>query len=38
MVTTMADGSVRTVNGSVTNSTWLAVLLPDDGATPGPEW
>ena len=38
MVTTMADGSVRIVNGSVSNATWLAVLLPADGATPGPEW
>jgi prepilin-type N-terminal cleavage/methylation domain-containing protein len=38
MVTGMADGSVRLVNGSVSNATWLAVLLPDDGATPGAEW
>jgi prepilin-type processing-associated H-X9-DG protein len=38
MVTAMADGSVRIVNGSVTNATWLSVLLPADGTTPGPEW
>jgi prepilin-type processing-associated H-X9-DG protein len=38
MVTAMADGSVRIVNGSVTDATWLAVLLPDDNAEPGREW
>jgi prepilin-type N-terminal cleavage/methylation domain-containing protein/prepilin-type processing-associated H-X9-DG protein len=38
MVTAMADGSVRITNGSVTDATWLAVLMPADGATPGSEW
>jgi prepilin-type N-terminal cleavage/methylation domain-containing protein len=38
MVTGMADGSIRIVNGSVSDATWLAVLLPDDGATPGTDW
>lgn len=38
MVTAMADGSVRLTSAGVTDATWLAVLLPADGATPGPEW
>jgi prepilin-type N-terminal cleavage/methylation domain-containing protein len=37
MVTGMADGSVRTV-GQVSDATWLSVLMPADGTTPGPDW
>jgi prepilin-type N-terminal cleavage/methylation domain-containing protein/prepilin-type processing-associated H-X9-DG protein len=34
----MADGSVRFVRGGVSQSTWDAVLLPDDGAVVGNDW
>jgi prepilin-type N-terminal cleavage/methylation domain-containing protein len=37
MPTGMADGSVRIV-GKVSDATWLSVLLPADGTTPGPDW
>ena len=38
MVAGMADGSIRIVSGSVTDATWLAVVLPDDGGFAGPDW
>jgi prepilin-type N-terminal cleavage/methylation domain-containing protein len=38
MVTGMADGSVRIVGPGLSDATWLAVLLPNDGATPGADW
>jgi prepilin-type N-terminal cleavage/methylation domain-containing protein len=38
MVTGMADGSIRVTSPGITNETWLAVVLPNDGATPGPDW
>jgi prepilin-type N-terminal cleavage/methylation domain-containing protein len=38
MVTGLLDGSVRIVNGTVSESTWMAVVLPNDGAEPGQDW
>jgi prepilin-type N-terminal cleavage/methylation domain-containing protein len=38
MVTGMADGSVRIVRAGLSDATWLAVVLPDDGAVPGEDW
>jgi len=34
----MADGSVKSVDGGVSQSTWQAALLPDDGVPLGPNW
>jgi len=34
----LADGSVRLVAGSVSQATWTAALLPQDGAVPGGDW
>jgi len=34
----MGDGSVRTVSPSVSQSTWLSVLLPNDRTSPGSDW
>jgi prepilin-type N-terminal cleavage/methylation domain-containing protein len=37
IVVGMADGSART-SGNVSVATWHAVLYPDDGMLPGPDW
>jgi prepilin-type N-terminal cleavage/methylation domain-containing protein len=34
----LGDGSVRTVSASISNASWLAVILPEDGNTPGSDW
>jgi prepilin-type N-terminal cleavage/methylation domain-containing protein len=34
----MGDGVVRGVSGSVTQSTWLTVIGPDDSRAPGRDW
>lgn len=34
----MADGSVRAVVSGVSQISWTAALIPDDGRVPGPEW
>ena len=34
----LADGSVRTVNGSVSQPTWASALLPRDGVPLGSDW
>ena len=34
----LADGSVRVVNASLSQATWTAVLLPQDGAVTGGDW
>jgi prepilin-type N-terminal cleavage/methylation domain-containing protein len=34
----MADGSVRSVSGDVSQTTWDSALLPRDGSTLGPDW
>jgi hypothetical protein len=38
MVTGLADGSVRTVNYSVSPTTWLSAITPDDGMVLGTDW
>jgi prepilin-type N-terminal cleavage/methylation domain-containing protein len=38
MSTLMADGSVRTVSYSVSRSTWIAAITPDDGTPLGGDW
>jgi hypothetical protein len=38
MVTGLADGSVRTVSYSISKSTWLHAITPDDGNVLGPDW
>ena len=38
MLVSMGDGSVRTVSSSVSNATWLAACIPNDGAVPGSDW
>ncbi|HEY1191757.1 MAG TPA: DUF1559 domain-containing protein [Gemmata sp.] len=37
-VTAMMDGSVRNVSASVTQSTWLIVIVPDDGIVTPSNW
>jgi prepilin-type N-terminal cleavage/methylation domain-containing protein len=34
----MGDGSVRTVSENISNNSWLAVILPEDGTSPGSDW
>jgi hypothetical protein len=34
----MGDGSVRTVAAGVSPATWVAGIMPEDGATPGSDW
>jgi prepilin-type N-terminal cleavage/methylation domain-containing protein len=34
----LGDGSVRTVNPTVSQTTWLSVLLPGDRTQPGSDW
>ncbi len=34
----LADGSVRSVNGNVSQATWLAAMLTDDGMPLGNDW
>jgi hypothetical protein len=34
----LADASVRSVSPSVTQATWSAALLPQDGQVPGSDW
>jgi prepilin-type N-terminal cleavage/methylation domain-containing protein/prepilin-type processing-associated H-X9-DG protein len=34
----LADGSVRTLNASVTATSWQIVCNPNDGLTPGSDW
>jgi prepilin-type N-terminal cleavage/methylation domain-containing protein len=34
----LADGSIRMVNGSVSERTWRLALLPDDGQVMPPDW
>jgi prepilin-type processing-associated H-X9-DG protein len=34
----LADGSVRSVSGSISQASWTSVLLPQDGAIPGADW
>jgi prepilin-type N-terminal cleavage/methylation domain-containing protein len=34
----LGDGSSRTVNTSISQATWQAALLPDDGVPLGPDW
>jgi prepilin-type N-terminal cleavage/methylation domain-containing protein len=34
----MMDGSVRGVSGTVSAASWLAVMTPNGGAPPGPDW
>jgi len=34
----MMDGSVRGVTGSVSQASWDAVIIPDCGVAPGPDW
>ena len=34
----LADGSVRLVRGSISQSTWTAAMLPQDGAPLGNDW
>jgi prepilin-type N-terminal cleavage/methylation domain-containing protein len=34
----LADGSVRTVSGSISGLTWRSALLPDDGIPLGSDW
>jgi type II secretory pathway pseudopilin PulG len=38
MVAAMADASVRIVSGSVSDATWTAALVPNDGAAFGTDW
>ncbi|HEY7315812.1 MAG TPA: DUF1559 domain-containing protein [Gemmataceae bacterium] len=38
MVTGMTDGSVRTVNYSISPLTWLYAITPDDGQVLGSDW
>jgi hypothetical protein len=38
IVTALADGSVRTVPGSISKQTWGYALNPRDGAVLGPDW
>ena len=34
----LADGSVRVVSPAISQATWSAALLPNDGAVLGPDW
>jgi prepilin-type N-terminal cleavage/methylation domain-containing protein len=34
----MMDGSARTIGGGLSNTTWSAVVSPDDGYQPGANW
>jgi len=34
----LMDGSVRGVTGSVSQTSWDAVIIPDCGVAPGPDW
>ena len=34
----LADGSVRSVNGSITKATWILALTPDDNQPMGSDW
>lgn len=34
----MADGSVRAVTSGVSQMSWTAALMPDDGRVPGSDW
>ena len=34
----LGDGSVRTLSGSISQPTWWAACLPNDGAVFGPDW
>jgi prepilin-type N-terminal cleavage/methylation domain-containing protein len=38
ILVTLADGSVRTVSGSMSTSTWAAACDPRDGAVLGSDW
>jgi prepilin-type N-terminal cleavage/methylation domain-containing protein len=38
MVTGLADGSVRNVSYSISKTTWLAAITPDDGNVLGSDW
>jgi prepilin-type N-terminal cleavage/methylation domain-containing protein len=35
---TLGDGSVRNINGNITQTTWIAALFPDDGQVLGNDW
>jgi prepilin-type N-terminal cleavage/methylation domain-containing protein len=37
-VVCLADGSVRTVSEAVSAASWRAVILPEDGNSPGSDW
>jgi prepilin-type N-terminal cleavage/methylation domain-containing protein len=34
----LADGSVRSISGGITQNTWINALLPDDGQVLGSDW
>jgi prepilin-type N-terminal cleavage/methylation domain-containing protein len=34
----MGDGSIRGISGSITQTTWITVVGPDDGRAPGRDW
>jgi prepilin-type N-terminal cleavage/methylation domain-containing protein len=34
----LGDGSVRSVNNTISKATWLAVCIPTSGAVPGSDW
>jgi len=38
VVVAMCDGSVRTVNTSISPATWWSVVSPSDGIPPGSDW
>jgi prepilin-type N-terminal cleavage/methylation domain-containing protein len=38
MVVGLGDGSVRSVNGNISASSWLIVCNPASTVTPGPDW
>ncbi len=38
VLASLADGSVRSVSGSITQATWVAALAPDDGQVLGSDW
>jgi hypothetical protein len=38
VVVCMGDGSCRILSGQVSQGTWHAVIVPDDGIAPGTDW
>ena len=38
VVVTMGDGSVRIVNGNISQATWYAAIMPADGNPLGSDW